>query len=48
VEHRHPAWRKARADGLYASRAPLMAEDQATFVRRRAAGFPDDFEAVLR
>jgi glycosyltransferase involved in cell wall biosynthesis len=47
VEHRHPAWRKAKSDGLYASRAPLMAEDQAMFQRRRAAGFPDDFEAVI-
>ena len=47
VEHRHPAWRKAQPDALYASRAPLMTGDQALFQRRRAAGFPDDFEAVI-
>lgn len=47
VEHRHPCWRKARMDGLYAASSQFMQVDGETFIRRRTAGFPDDFEAVL-
>lgn len=48
TEHRHPVWRKARMDATYAERQPLLQADFELFQRRQAAGFPDDFEPVLR
>lgn len=47
VEHRHPAFGKAQADALYLAKLPLMDVDGAIFRQRQAAGFPDDFPAVL-
>lgn len=47
VEHRHPAWNKGQVDALYLNKVPLLDVDRATFERRQAADFPDDFPAVL-
>lgn len=47
VEHRHPCWRKAELDGLYTASSQFMKVDGETFVRRRTAGFPNDYDAVL-
>lgn len=47
VEHRHPGWGTARYDVTYAIGTRHAPSDAAIFERRRAAGFPNDYPAVL-
>lgn len=39
-EHRHPAWIGGEKDALLQHTESFHAEDRATFIRRRRAGFP--------
>lgn len=48
VEHRHAAWGKAPVDGVYSAVSGWLDEDRNLFMARQAAGFPDDFAAMLR
>jgi len=47
VEHRHVAAGKAKTDRAYLNMQRYLHQDKATFEARKAAGFPDDFEAVV-
>lgn len=44
VEHRHPLYGKAEMDTVYAETMGLIEQDGETFLRRAAAGFPDDYK----
>lgn len=47
VEHLHPAAGKAESDPVYKEAHRFWGKDEATFERRKAQGFPNDYEAVL-
>jgi len=47
VEHRHALAGKARVDRAYLNMQRYLAEDRVIFERRKAANWPDDFDAVV-
>lgn len=47
VEHLHPVWKTADVDDTYRRGARWHDEDKRTFEARQAAGFIDDFPAIL-
>ena len=47
VEHRHWLWGKAAKDPTYAEADGTFERDRATYERRFAAGFPDDYAPVI-
>jgi hypothetical protein len=46
AEHLHPAHGKGPLDDVYTRATAFWTEDQATYERRLAANFPNDYEAV--
>lgn len=47
VDHRHVAAGKAKMDRAYMNMQRYLRQDQITFEKRKAAGFPDDYGAVV-
>ncbi len=48
VEHRHPAHKMAPNDFVYRLGGSHFARDRKTYQARLAAGWPDDFEPILK
>ena len=48
VEHRHPAHKTAPDDLVYRLGGSFHAQDRITYQARLAAGWPDDFEPILK
>ena len=47
VDHRHASAGKAKVDRAYLNMQRYLHRDQITFEARKAAGFPDDYPAVV-